>query len=317
MRAGRSAPWGPIGLGVLAVVAAALVVLALQDTAPPPPTVIASAEASAEATEASAAADESDSPQPSSPADARPEATPPDPLPVVRETPLAVLSARSAVRATAGACPSDGAVIEFTDDQGRTWESLAAPAEAVLRVNRTSQADTWLVGASSPDCVAGISTSEDRGSSWVGPSDPTGAWHLELDPDASTLHAPFGTVESPCTDRALELEPTSFDDAWVLCSTGEVYATVNAGTSWESVGVAQGAVALGVVVETPVVAVPSDGDCPGLAVGALEGEALGCVQGAAPADVGLAFAGASAGFVVAGGETWTSNDGGATWTRRG
>lgn len=305
---GRSLPWPYVGLGVAALVAVALTLLALRDPAPPPATISvqppadatpeAAAEITAEATSAGGV---------EAPAD----------VPVQREVPLAVLSARSAVRADPGSCPGGGAALEVTDDQGRSWEGLPVPTDQLLRVARTGERDLWFVGAARAECAPAFTSTEDGGSTWVGPSDTTGAWHLEVDPGARALHAPYATVDSPCGRRStIELEPTSFEAAWVLCADGEVFSTVNAGTTWTSAGRAPGAVALGVLSDQPVVAVPSSGDCSGLAIGAPGSTALGCVAGATPTGVALAFAGAPAGFVVADGATWTSNDGGTTWTRR-
>lgn len=305
---GPSIPWPYVGLGLVALVAVALTVLALRDPAPPPATISVLPPAAA-------------TPDPTG--DAAPTQTsasdveaPPD-VQAEREVPLAVLSARSAVRAEPGSCPGGGAALEVTDDQGRSWTGLPVPADQLLRVTRSGERDLWVVGAASAECAPAFASSEDGGSTWVGPSDTTGAWHLEVDPRSRTLHAPYATVDSPCGRRAtIELEPTSFEEAWVLCADGEVFSTVNAGTTWTSSGRAPGAVALGVLSDQPVVAVPSSGDCSGLAIGAPGSSALGCVADASATNVALAFAGAPAGFVIADGATWTSNDGGTTWTRR-
>lgn len=308
-RTRRAVPWPYFGLGVLAVVTLALVTLALRDPQPPAATVTVQPKATAV----------TDSATPTPGSDGMPEATatPAPDRAQGREEPLSVLSARSAVRASGGSCLEGGAQIEVTDDQGRTWEPVSTPADQVLRVNRPSGDTLWFVGGEGGECSLGFTSSEDRGETWVGPSDTTGAWHLELDLEARTLHAPYSTVDSPCADTpTVEVEAISFDEAWVLCRDGEVFGTLNAGVSWTSAGRADQAVALGVLGEVPVVAVLSSGDCTGLAVGEPGAAALGCVDGATSGQVGLGFAGPSAGFLVADGATWTSNDGGTTWTRR-
>jgi len=145
----------------------------------------------------------------------------------------------------------------------------------------------------------------------------TGASHLETDPAAATLHAPYATVDPPCGRRTtLELQAATFEEASVLCGNGEVFSTVNSGVSWASAWRTPRAVAMAVVGSLPVVAVPSVGDCAGLAVGSPGAEPIGCIEGASSTDVAMSFSEPSAGWVVAGEQTWTSNDGGTTWTRR-
>lgn len=305
---GRSIPWTYVGLGALSLVAAVLVVLALRDPTPPEPTVVVDATPRATAlAEPTPADDAGQTPQVDEPLATDPQ----------RERPLAALSARSAARGVVGTCPGGGAAIEVSDDQGKSWQPVATPTDQLLRVARPGEDALWFVGASGRECATGFTISENSGRTWVGPSDTTGAWHMEVDPGATTLHAPYATVDSPCGRRTtLELEASTFEEASVLCGNGEVYSTVNSGVSWASAGRTPQAVAMAVITNLPVVAVPSAGDCVGLAVGSPGAEPIGCIEGASPSDVAMSFRGASAGWVVADDQTWTSNDGGTTWTRR-
>jgi hypothetical protein len=234
-----------------------------------------------------------------------------------REQPLAALSSRSAARGVAGVCPGGGAEIEVTDDQGKSWVPVPVPTDQLLRVNRPTEDGLWFVGAVGGECTPAFTSSEDKGATWIGQPDTTGAWHVEVDAASTTLHAPYATVESPCGKRGtLELEAATFEQASVLCGNGEVFSTINSGVSWTSAGRTPQAVAMAIITNLPVVAVPSAGDCTGLAVGSPGAEPIGCVQGAPTNDVAMSFKGPSAGWVLAGGQTWTSNDGGTTWTRR-
>lgn len=304
----RSIPWAYIGLAVLAAGTAALVVLALRDPTPPPPTITVGTEATATPT-----ADATPTPEPSPTPDVEaPPVTDP-----TRERPLAALSSRSALRGEPGGCPGGGASLETTDDQGKSWSPLQTPTDLLLRIQRTSEQGLWFVGATGPECAPGFTLSEDGGQTWVGPSDTTGAWHLLVDDDATSLQAPYATVDSPCRARGtIELEAISFEEASVLCGNGEVYSTINSGVTWTSAGRTPSSLAMAIVADVPVVAVASDGDCSGLAVGTPGGEAIGCVQGAPTTDVAMSFNGPSAGWLLAGEGTWTSNDGGSTWTQR-
>ena len=305
---GRSIPWAYLGLGALGLVAVALVALALRDPTPPAPSVVVAA---------TPPASPQAEPEPTDETSASPQVEEPASIDRQRERPLAALSARSAVRGEAGACPTGGAQIEVTDDQGKSWQPVSTPTDQLLRISRPGDQGLWFVGASGGECTPGFTISEDAGRTWVGPSDTTGAWHLEVDPAATTLHAPYATVDSPCGRRAtLELEAATFEEASVLCGNGEVYSTVNSGVTWASAGRTPRAVAMAIITNLPVVAVPSAGDCVGLAVGSPGAEPIGCIEGASSTDVAMSFRGASAGWVVAGDETWTSNDGGTTWTRR-
>lgn len=318
----RSIPWPYVGLGALTVLAAVLVVLALRPPDPPPPTIVLDPASSpaptlgppgaSPGTVDSNAEDESQDEAMESP-DIEPA---PNPEPQ-RERPLDAVSSQAAIRGVPGQCPGGGAVIEVTGDQGRTWVPLPTPTDLLLRVAQISETDLWFVGADAADCAPGYTTSGDGGQSWVGPSETTGAWHLLTDTDATTLHAPFSIVDSPCgAERTLEIESQSFEAASVLCGNGEVFSTINGGASWDVVGQTPGAVALAVVSDRAIVAVPTGGDCDGLSIGSPGTQAIGCVDGAPSVDVGMTFGGANAGWVVADDQTWTSNDAGSTWTRR-
>ncbi len=305
---GRSIPWVYVGLALLGLVAGVLVVLALRDPTPPPPSVSVSS---------TPVASPQSEPEPTDTPSESPQVVEPAEVDRQRERPLAVLSARSAVRGVAGMCPGGGAQLEVTDDQGKSWLPISTPTDQLLRINRTGPEGLWFVGAEGGECSPAFTLSEDNGATWVGPSDTTGAWHLEVDVDSSTLHAPYATVDSPCGRRAtLELEAATFEEASVLCANGEVFSTVNSGVSWTSAGRTPRAVAMAIITNLPVVAVPSSGDCTGLAVGSPGSDPIGCIDGASSVDVALSFRGPSAGWAVAGTQTWTSNDGGTTWTRR-
>jgi hypothetical protein len=310
----RSVPWPYVGLGLLAVLTLVLVGLALREPAPPPATVAVGQSPAPEASaEATGTAGPTDAAEPSPTTDiVAPQAAPPG-----RERPLAALSSRAALRGVAGTCPGGGAELELTDDQGQSWQPVATPTDMLLRVQRTSESQLWFVGADGRRCTPEFSISDDRGQSWVGPSDSTGAWHQLVDVDATQLRAPYSLIDSPCGRRGvLELEAVSFEEASVLCGNGEVFSTINSGTAWTSVGRTAGAVAMGLLGSSPVVALVSEGDCSGLAIGAPGGDAVGCVQGAPSSGVALAFNGPAAGWVLAGEQTWTSNDAGSTWKRR-
>lgn len=297
-------------MGVLAVVVGVLVFLALRPPEPPSTVV-------------------TDSPMPTATETATPtqvvtptaEPTPttatPPPVASGRERPLDVLNANAAVRAVPGTCPDGGAQIETTTDGGASWTAVGTPTDLVMRVTWGAADDLWFVGAAAPECASGFSRSSDEGSTWDGPSDTTGAWHLLPDPEATQLHTPQGDVDSPCAGPALELESTSAQQAFVLCEDGSVFSTSDAGQSWGPFGSAPTATAMGVLEGQPIVALPGVADCTGVSLGPPGSEPIACVEDAAAQALALSFDGPGAGYLLAGQGTWVSGDGGETWTRSG
>jgi len=298
-------PWGPVLVGVLAVVVGVLVFLALRPPTPPPTVVTGTPEPTPT---------ESGPPTPEATAEPTPSLAPPSA--VSRERPLDVQSDSVAARAVAGTCPGGGARVELTRDGGATWVGVDTPADEVMRVSWNEGPDLWFVGAAG-DCAPGFWRSEDQGSTWAGPTDTAGAWHLLPDPASLQLHAPDGNVDSPCgATGTLELESLSPDGALVLCGDGRVEATGDSGASWQQVAGAPGALALGVLEGQPVVVQLGDDTCGGLFVGSPLAPERTCVAEAAAQGVALAFAGPDAGYLVAGDTTWVSSDRGVTWDER-
>jgi hypothetical protein len=305
-RGGRPIPWGPLFVAVLAVAVGALVVLALQPPAPPS-TDTAGVDTPAASPEPSA----TESPRPTDDVEPTDDGSAQAGLPL-RERPVDALSATAAVRALAGECEAGGGLIELSTDGGSSWVPVTTPADQVVRVSWAAEDDLWFVGASQPDCVPAFTRSADQGVEWEAPSSSDGAWHLLPERGATQVHAPDGDVDSPCRGDGLEIESVSADEAYLLCANGDVELTRDAGASWESVGGDPGAVALGLVGGTPVLARAGVEGCDGLSVGALDEGEPACVDGAPGRRVGLAFAG-QAGFLLAGPGVWTSADGGTGW----
>jgi hypothetical protein len=298
-------------VGLLGVVVAVLVFFALRPPEPPTSVVVTDTPTST----ADPTATPDPTPTASESAEATPTEEPPQAAGPARERPLDVLSSTVAVRAVPGACPGGGGVIETTTNGGGTWNGVDTPADEVLRATWASTDNLWFVGAGGESCSPAFFTSGDEGGSWGGPEDAAAAWHLLPEPTASQLHAPNGNVSSPCGGATtLELEPISTDQAFVLCGTGEVFETRDAGGSWGSLGTAEGAVALGVADGSPLVAVPTTNEtCEGLGIGAVAAEGIGCADGAPDEDVALSFADGGVGFLLAGAETHVTADGGASW----
>jgi hypothetical protein len=240
---------------------------------------------------------------------------PPQAAGPARERPLDVLSATAAVRANPGACPGGGAAVQTTTNGGGTWNGVDTPTEQVLRVTWAAVDNLWFVGAGGEGCAPGFFTSTDEGGSWLGPEDAAAAWHLLPEPTAGQVHAPNGNVDSPCGGSiTVELESVTAEQAFVLCATGEVFETRDAGAGWSSLGTAVDAVALGVADGSPLVAIPTSSEtCEGLGIGAVASEGIGCVDGAPTDAVALSFGDGGVGFLIASASTFTTADGGRSW----
>jgi photosystem II stability/assembly factor-like uncharacterized protein len=227
---------------------------------------------------------------------------------------------RSAVRAVAGDCDSGGAVLELSDDGGKTWREVDVPARSLLRVKSVSITEAWVVGTD-PSCTPRFIRTTDGGRTWVTKVSTAGAWHL-LPAASRRLHAPKGNVDSPCkaATPATDLAVSDNTDAAILCRGGQVHTTRDAGATWARAGATTGATALAFLGrEVGFAAVPRSGGCDGTLVrrttdaGATWQE-RGCAEGAAGA-VTLAFSTATAGLMATVDEVWQTDDAGRTWTR--
>lgn len=303
-----------IGLIALAMVVAALVGFAIRTPSAPDettdagstqqPTVTTSASTSAEPA--------TPSPSPSVSGTAAPTS----------ETVLLSVTSKgkSAVRAVAGDCHSGGAVLELSGDGGKTWRPVNAPARSLLRVKAVSATEAWVVGTDT-GCKPRFIRTTDGGRTWVTKVSTAGAWHL-LPAPSRRLHAPQGSVDSPCraATPATDLAVSSNTTAAILCSGGQVHTTRDAGATWAKAASTTGGTALAFLGrEVGFAASPGDARCDGTLVArttdaATTWQRRGCAEGAAGA-VTLAFSTATAGLMATADQTWQTDDAGRTWTR--
>lgn len=313
----RSIPWPYVGLGALVGLALVLAGLALRTPEPPAPVIVINPSPGTSGDEESTPT----APRTRNRDDSRPDATQTPPEAGQRrergpgrEPLLDALSATAAVRGRAGSCPGGGAEAAVSVDRGETWSPVPVPADLLLRLTWTGDDAMLLVGATAPACQAALALTDDRGGAWSRQLSASGAWHLMPNENATRLRAPYAIVDSPCGERrTLEVEPTSFDQASVLCGGGEVFTTADSGRSWSSDGTTPNAVAMAVINGSPVVAAASQGACDGLAISGPGSSPVGCVEGAPSIGVALSFQGRRAGWLVSESETWTSRNRGATW----
>jgi photosystem II stability/assembly factor-like uncharacterized protein len=303
-----------IGLIALAAVVAALVGLAIRTPAAPDETVDASSRVQPTFTSSATSSTE---PSAASPSPSISESAAASSEPVLLSV---TTKARAAVRALAGDCDSGGAVLELSDDGGKTWREVDVPARSLLRVKAVSATEAWVVGTD-PSCKPRFIRTTDGGRTWVTKISTAGAWHL-LPAPSRRLHAPAGTVESPCPAAApaTDLAVTDSTTAAILCSDGQVHTTGDAGATWAPAASTTGGTALASVgSQVGFAAAPGDTGCDGTQVerttdAATTWQERGCAEGAAGA-VTLAFSTTTAGLLATKDEVWQTDDAGRTWTR--
>jgi hypothetical protein len=316
-RRSRTRELGVVLVLALLVADGVLVVMALRNQPEPPAvTVMDPPPATPTTSRTPAPRTTSATPAPTTATPTPSPTTDPVDLGTPRELPLSVLDDKIAVRGTPGSCAEGDGSVEITEDGGVTWAPLDIPDQAVVRVRITND-DFFFIGADT-ECREDLVRNRERGRTWTPSGSTRGAWHLLGDPDLPEVHAPPDSiVPGPCEAGASIVELEGVDDvaAYVLCSDGSVHLTDDAATSWDPVGTAPGARAMGLADGQPLVAATGVEGCDGLAVQEPTPEGptqVGCVEGAAEDGVALAFAGPD-GLLLAGGTTWTTADGGVIW----
>lgn len=225
-----------------------------------------------------------------------------------------------AVRALAGDCKSGGAMLELSDDGGKTWRDVEIPARGLLRVKAVSAADAWVVGTDK-DCKPRFIRTTDGGTTWVTKVSTVGAWHL-LPAPSTRLHAPKGNVDSPCaaSTPAVDLAVSSNTAAAILCTGGQVHTTQDAGTTWQRAGSSRGATALAFLGRRAGFAsTPGNESCAGTLASRSSDSGTtwqerGCAEGAT-GGVAMAFSSNTVGLMATVDEVWQTDDAGSTWTR--
>ena len=202
--------------------------------------------------------------------------------------------------------------MQVSSDSGARFVGAGITGLAdVLRV-AASGADSMLVVGADADCALVAYTSSDGGASWDRQHQGGAYWHLSLGV-AEAVHAPGGDVDPGCEVKALL--PLSEGNARVLCSTGELRGTDDAGRHWVSLGALEGAVGAYYVDTSDAWAVASSDACDAAVFRTADGGAQwnqrACIDGDPPQAVS-----ASSGVVTvqAGGDIQTSDDRGESWS---
>ncbi len=237
---------------------------------------------------------------------------------------ITAVDANTAWRGTTGSCSASGAALSFTSDGGHTWQNARTPYPVLTRVQPTDASRAFVVGGD-PNCVMGVRTTTDSGTTWLGAGPGNMSETLARDTkDPTKVRAPGGRTASPCgTLAVVDVARNSPTGAEALCVDGSIRATTDDGRTWPQSGLVSGALALdsrvvGGTVTTFVARVRPG--CSGVAVTSVaNGTAtdLGCAPTGPtlPGHVALTSPTADAGWLLVGNDTWRSADGLATWTR--
>ena len=246
---------------------------------------------------------------------------PPVPLTVV----ITAVDASTAWRATTGTCGGTNASLSLTTAGGRTWQNVKAPYPVLTRVQPSDAARAFVAGAD-PNCVMGVRSTTDTGTTWTGTGPGSLSETLTRDAkDPTKVRAPGGRTAAPCgTLVVIDVARSSANGAQALCADGTLHTSADDGRTWPQSGQVSGALALdskvvGGVVTAFVVATATD--CDGLRVRSVTTDAvtdLGCApigSTPTPGTVALSAPSPDAGWLLVGEQTWRSTDGLVTWAR--
>ena len=138
-------------------------------------------------------------------------------------------------------------------------------------------------------------------------------WHL-VGGGADSVHAPDGVVETPCTPESL----STLNSVRLLCDSGAVLGTADAGKTWATLGRLSDATAFAFDGPSRGYALQTRKNCPVAAMTTSDGgaswEFADCLDGSTGRAV------AARGDVVTAlvdDAVWRSEDGAATWTKVG
>ena len=222
------------------------------------------------------------------------------------------------IRTRMGSCAATGRpFIELSRDLGATFREIALPVNdgevvsVVLSIKADSADELTVIGTGS-DCSPLAFTTKDGGIEWKLVDRPGNSWWVA--PDGHTIVTPEGESEPGC--EVLSLQAFSEINAKVLCASGRISGTNDAGTTWVVLGELSDARAATFSGLRGGFAVRETPDCVNQAY--LTGNAggtwtpVGCIGGKSP--VTMLVSRSSSRLIASDGEAiWISTDEGAKW----
>jgi hypothetical protein len=246
---------------------------------------------------------------------------------------LDMASDGSAIRATRGSCPAEGAAedaaegqakdpasdasatpptVQVSDDAGETWTVVDTQVTAVQRVAAGRAGKSWFVAAND-DCTLVEHDSAGDGKGWS-TSSPEGAWALPVDATAHSILAPGGDVEIGCAP--VSLAAIDSKNAVVACTDGAMRVTTDSGKLWSDGAKVHGVVGISFVGPNSGFALAVSEGCPAQVWHTADGggsfEKLACLDGTAPQ--AITAAGPTI-LAQVDGAMQRSDDEGDTWTQ--
>lgn len=310
--ASRRRPLSFIAIGVLLAATIALSVWALQ---PPMVATVGAVRPAAPAADFEPPPEEA--PEPASSPTAAPDAQ-------IDATPLRLLSASSdlvAWRATTGQCPGASATPEVSTDGGTTWRLTDATAltdiTALTALRALGPAVVELVGLTAANCTPQFVKTFVGGSNFVSyPDRLEQAWFINP-ANAASVHAPGIDRPTPCAAVEM-LAARDAQGAAIVCASGEIFTTGDAGANWAAGGALPGMIAITPTPTGFAATAVGTPNCAGVALFELPGGTkTGCRETTLPAStlagqVAVSFAGDTFWLWTPDG-VFRSTDGGMTW----
>jgi hypothetical protein len=158
---------------------------------------------------------------------------------------LFATSTRTAWRATAGDCLTQGR-LERSSNGGKSWEQVAKPALGpIMRLGVESDDNLYVIGGTGQDCSAYYIHYSADGSIAERTGAPQGHWYADpTDPDE--IQGPGSAKRKPCNGQhVLGLGSLSMSRALLICTDGSVMVTTNSGKSWKKADEFAGTIAVG------------------------------------------------------------------------
>ncbi len=226
---------------------------------------------------------------------------------------LSLSSDGTILRANAGSCESpDHAGVGLSTDGGLTFDVVLNNAPQVLSLSAVFASFLGAVEAND-QCEPIAEHSQDGGRTWA-TTDTQGRWHLDVDTDARSVHAPQGDVSINCVPRVLSAIGAT--TAFVGCSDSSLRTTLDAGLTWQQTGMIAGLVGLAFGSTTEGLALATQPGCAAAVLSSADSgetwQQSACLNGDVPE--AIAVAGDSA-IAQVDGVLRASDDRGQTWRR--
>lgn len=225
---------------------------------------------------------------------------------------LSLSSDGTILRANAGSCESpDHAGVGLSTDGGLTFDVVLNNAPQVLSLSAVFASFLGAVEAND-QCEPIAEHSQDGGRTWA-KTDTQGWWHLDVDTEARSVHAPQGDVGIDCVPQVLSAIGAT---AVVGCSDSSLRTTLDAGSTWQQTGRIAGLVGLAFGRATEGLALATQPGCAAAVLSSTDSgetwQQSACLNGDVPEAIAVA---GDLAIAQVDGVLRASDDRGQTWRR--